>query len=234
MTDFHDWKSCDTPALESAEGRFVRLGPARFHEDAAALFDAIGGPGNDDLWTYIPFGPLEMAEAFSAAMTFVIGQQNWETVLIRAVDTGEVRGMASYMRIRPEHGSAEVGCIIFSKKLQRTPAATEAMYLMARHIFEARGYRRYEWKCHNGNLASRRAANRFGFVFEGVFRQDQVMKGQNRDTAWYSITDGEWPQVKSAFETWLAPENFDGEGRQRKTLSKIRDLHTPHPEAPIR
>ena len=133
-------------------------------------------------------------------------------------------GMASYMRIRPEHGSAEVGFVCFSKAMQRTPAATEAMYLMARHLFDDLGYRRYEWKCDNANEKSRRAAERLGFAFEGVFRQDMVMKGRNRDTAWYSMLDTEWPAAKAAFEAWLAPENFDGEGRQRNKLADIRPI----------
>jgi RimJ/RimL family protein N-acetyltransferase len=131
--------------------------------------------------------------------------------------------MASYMRIRPEAGSAEVGSVVFSKALQRTAAATEAIFLMARHLFEDRGYRRFEWKCDNQNAASVRAARRFGFTAEGVFRQDMVVKGRNRDTAWFSILDGEWPRIRSAFEQWLAPENFDPAGQQRRSLAAIRD-----------
>ena len=223
-SDLSDWSFRNPPGFKKAEGRFVTLEAARFPDDAEILFAAVGGPGNDDLWRYIPFGPLDNADALGAAMTFLIDQQKWVTYLIRDAKSGETRGMASYMRIRPEHGSAEVGCIVFSKKLQRTPAATEAMYLMAKHLFDDLGYRRYEWKCHNANAPSKRAAERFGFAFEGVFRQDQVMKGENRDTAWFSMLDSEWPHVKAAFEAWLAPENFDGEGRQKRSLTDIRRM----------
>ncbi|VAW07153.1 Acetyltransferase, GNAT family, partial [hydrothermal vent metagenome] len=140
----------------------------------------------------------------------------------RAVDTGAVLGMASYMRIRPEAGSVEIGCIVFSGALQKTPAATEAMYLMARHIFDDLGYRRYEWKCNDENAASKSAAERLGFQFEGVFRQDMVVKGENRDTAWFSVLDSEWPEVKAGLNAWLAPENFDADGRQRRSLRQCR------------
>ncbi|MHA7873398.1 MAG: GNAT family N-acetyltransferase, partial [Hyphococcus sp.] len=222
MSDLTNWVIRETPTLARAEGRFVRLDAARFPEDAAALFAAVGGPDNDDLWRYIPFGPPESADALAATMAFMHDKLGWRTQILRDAATGETLGMASYMRNRPEHGSTEVGCIVFSTKLQRTPAATEAMYLMARHVFDELGYRRYEWKCDNANEASKRAAGRFGFVFEGVFRQDMVVNGRNRDTAWYSITDAEWPAVKAAFETWLAPENFDGDGRQRRGLAALR------------
>jgi RimJ/RimL family protein N-acetyltransferase len=147
----------------------------------------------------------------------------WQPMIFRGRDSNKVLGTASYMRIRPEAGSAEVGCVVFSKALQRTPAATEAMFLMARHVFDDLGYRRYEWKCDNENAASKNAASRFGFSAEGVFRQDMVVKGKNRDTAWYSIIDDEWPTTRSAFEGWLAPENFDSSGLQRRSLREIRN-----------
>lgn len=211
-----------SPDLKSAAGCFVSVEPARFPDAAPELFSVLCGTENDDLWTFIPIGPFEDADTFGATMRYVIEHQNWRTQLFRDMATGEPLGMASYMRIRPEAGSAEVGCVVFSKKLQRTPAATEAMYLMARHIFDDLGYRRYEWKCDNGNEASKRAALRLGFTFEGVFRQDLVVKGRNRDTAWYSMLDCEWAHAKVAFETWLSPQNFDGAGRQRRALAEIR------------
>jgi RimJ/RimL family protein N-acetyltransferase len=123
------------------------------------------------------------------------------------------------MRIKPAHGVIEVGNVLFSPSLQRTAAATEAMYLMASHVFDHLGYRRYEWKCNALNLASRRAAERLGFTFEGIFRQHMVVKGQSRDTAWFAMLDHDWPARKQAFETWLAPENFDREGRQITPLN---------------
>jgi RimJ/RimL family protein N-acetyltransferase len=131
-------------------------------------------------------------------------------------------GVASYLRIDPAMGSIEVGAILYSPALQRSPAATEAMYLMARHVFEELGYRRYEWKCDSLNQASRRAAERLGFRYEGTFRQAWVVKGRNRDTAWYSIIDSEWPALRNAFERWLDPSNFDAAGKQRARLEALR------------
>ena len=134
---------------------------------------------------------------------------------------GKAAGWASLMRIEPRHGVIEVGNVVFSPALQRSRAATEAMYLMASHVFDHLGYRRYEWKCNAENAASRRAALRLGFTFEGIFRQHMVVRGRSRDTAWYSLLDGEWPARKRAFEAWLDPSNFDGEGRQLVSLGQI-------------
>ena len=133
-------------------------------------------------------------------------------------ETGLAAGWASYMRIKPAHGVIEVGNVLFSPSLQRTRAATEAMYLMAGHAFDRLGYRRYEWKCNAGNLPSRRAAARVGFTFEGIFRQHMVVKGRSRDTAWFAMLDHEWPARKRAFEAWLDPANFDENGKQLKSL----------------
>jgi RimJ/RimL family protein N-acetyltransferase len=143
---------------------------------------------------------------------------------ILPTETARAAGWASYMRITPAHGVIEVGNILFSPALQRTRAATEAMYLMARHVFEDLGYRRYEWKCNAENAPSRRAALRFGFTFEGIFRQHMVVKGHNRDTAWFAMLDHEWPVRKRAFEAWLQPENFDDDGHQRRTLAEIAQI----------
>ncbi len=140
---------------------------------------------------------------------------------ILPIDTGKAAGWASYMRISAAHGVVEVGNILFSPALQRTRAATEAMYVMARHIFDDLGYRRYEWKCNAENAPSRSAALRLGFTFEGVFRQHMVVKGLNRDTAWFSMLDSEWPARRRAFEAWLEPENFDDAGRQRRSLAEF-------------
>jgi RimJ/RimL family protein N-acetyltransferase len=150
-------------------------------------------------------------------------QQAENAVLFALVpaDTGRAAGWASYMRIKPAHGVIEVGNVLFSPALQRTRASTEAMYLMARHVFEDLGYRRYEWKCNAKNEPSRRAALRLGFTFEGIFRQHMVTKDRNRDTAWFSMLDHEWPARKRAFEAWLDPANFDDQGKQRKSLTEI-------------
>ncbi len=199
MTDFSNWQSRPAPDLKTIEGGSVRIDRAQFPDDDEALFAAIGGPGNDDLWTYIPIGPFDDAQTLGSTIKAVGDHQNWQTHIFRTPKTNEVLGMVSYMRIRPEAGSAEIGAIVYSNKLKRTPAATEAMYLMAKHIFDDLGYRRYEWKCDNTNEASKRAALRLGFTYEGTFRQDMVVKGRNRDTAWFSILDSEWPKVKAAF-----------------------------------
>lgn len=200
----------------------MRLELLDWQDHGDGLFAAVCGDANNDLWTYMPVGPFPDRDAFEHVFEFVRRKFDWETLIIQNVVTGDILGMASYMRIRPEHGSVEVGCVTFGPKLKRTREATDAMYLMARHVFEDLGYRRYEWKCNNANHASRRAAERFGFTFEGVFRNDMVVKGENRDTAWYSITDEEWPSRRTAFEIWLAPANFDALGQQKSSLIDLR------------
>jgi RimJ/RimL family protein N-acetyltransferase len=142
-------------------------------------------------------------------------------MVIRAGGTGDVLGMCTYMRIREAHGSAEIGCVAFGPRLKRTPEATEALWLMAAHVFDL-GYRRYEWKCNNDNLASKRAAERFGFRFEGLFRNDMVTKGRSRDTAWYAMLDSEWPVRRAAFDAWLDPSNFTAESVQKTPLGGNR------------
>ncbi|HEY8501276.1 MAG TPA: GNAT family protein, partial [Solirubrobacterales bacterium] len=134
---------------------------------------------------------------------------------------GSPLGRAAYMRIEPQHGVIEIGAILLAPELQRTTGATEAIYLLARHAFDELGYRRFEWKCDSQNAASRRAAERFGFTYEGTFRQHMVIKDRNRDTAWFAITDDEWPRIKAGFETWLAPENFDADGVQQQPLGAL-------------
>jgi len=145
------------------------------------------------------------------------------------VDRTEERlvGQGSYLRIDPEHGAIEIGHLAFGPALQRTAGATEAVYLLARRAFDELGYRRVEWKCNALNARSRAAALRLGFEFEGVFRQHMVVKGRNRDTAWYAIVDGDWPAVRAAFEEWLAPDNFDRDGRQRARLAALRKTKPP-------
>ena len=169
----------------------------------------------------------------SRSVRFSLAFTEWLTERARSDDplfyavvdhaSGQARGMASFMRMAPEHGVIEIGHIWFAPILQRTRQATEAIYLLSRHAFDDLAYRRLEWKCDSLNEPSRRAAERFGFVYEGVFRKHMVVKDRNRDTAWYAMTDSEWPLRRAAFEAWLAPENFDAEGRQRRSLSKVRD-----------
>lgn len=210
------------PDLRSTPGRFVRVDPFCAENDAAELFDAIAGAPNEDLWRFIPFGLPDSAENLVAVLSHMERENGWRTHVFRSAESAAILGTASYMRIRPEAGSAEVGCVIFSKTLQKTPAATEAMYVMARHLFDDLGYRRYEWKCDHENIASSNAALRLGFAAEGVFRQDMVVKGRNRDTAWFSMLDREWPRIASAFRGWLDPENFDPQGEQRRPLAAMR------------
>ncbi len=208
------------PARQPMEGRHARLEPLDAARHGDDLWQALDG--HDRIWDYLPYGPFPDRAAF---LGWLGERQALADPLYFAVidqHSGKAVGLVTLMEIRPQHGVIETGHIVFSPALQRTPAATEAIYLQARHAFDDLGYRRFEWKCNNENAASRRAAERFGFIPEGVFRQHMVVKGRNRDTAWFSITDGEWPSVKAAFEGWLAPENFGPDGRQRRRLSDFR------------
>jgi RimJ/RimL family protein N-acetyltransferase len=202
--------------LEGSAVRVVRLDPV-VHGDA--LFDGTHGETKEQLWLYLFDGPFATRAAFD---TYLREKASSEDPLFFAIldkTSGDAVGHAAYMRIEPVHGVIEVGSILYTPRLQRTMGATEAMYLMARHVFEDLGYRRYEWMCNAANAPSRRAALRLGFTFEGVFRQHMIVKGRNRDTAWFSMLDSEWPKRKAAFERWLDPSNFDAEGRHRISLS---------------
>ena len=177
---------------------------------------------DDRYWTYLPYGPFLGADqhhAWASAMATGTDPQFWTIVDAR---TGEATGVASFLRIDPACGVIEVGHINFSPALQRTPAATEAMHLMMRRVFAELGYRRYEWKCDALNAPSMAAAARLGFTYEGTFRQATIYKGRNRDTAWFSLIDTEWPVVDRAFSAWLDPSNFDADGRQRHSLAELR------------
>lgn len=216
------WTPRNRPAPDLLRGRYVRLERLDWAAHGDGLYAAVCGPQNDALWTYMPLGPFHDRAVFEQMFEFLRQRFEWETSVICSVASGAILGMVSYMRVREAHGSAEIGCVTFGPKLKRTREATEAIYLMAAHLFEALDYRRFEWKCHNDNGASRRAAERFGFQFEGVFRNDMVVKGKSRDTAWLAMTDEDWPALKPAYLAWLAPENFDGEGRQVQSLEAFR------------
>jgi RimJ/RimL family protein N-acetyltransferase len=214
--DLTQWHGARHPEPVVLAGRWVRLEPlAAAH--APALWRAVHG--HDSIWDWLADGPYEsetgLADALQAKAAGAAAR--FFAILPEGAATA---GYASLMRIDAPNGVIEVGNILMSPRLQRTRAATEAIYLLARHIFEDLGYRRFEWKCNALNLPSRRAAERFGFIFEGIFRQSMVVKGRNRDTAWYSMLDAEWPGRKRAFEAWLAPENFDEDGRQFSSLSR--------------
>lgn len=222
MDDLSKFTSRPTPGQTPIDGGFIRLEPLDWTVHGPGLGAVACGDENSGLWGFIPMGPFAELDDLRNGLSASIDRGQWACLVIVRQSDQKNCGMASYMRIREAHGSAEVGCVFFGHSLQRTRAATEAMYLMAKHVFDDLGYRRYEWKCHNDNAASKRAAERFGFTFEGVFRNDMVMKGQNRDTAWYSMTDAEWPQIKTGFQAWLADDNFDSEGQQLSSLVSCR------------
>jgi RimJ/RimL family protein N-acetyltransferase len=214
---FSSWKPVPLPRPVALHGRTVMLEPLDKVRHAADLWNAVRG--HDGLWTWLFDGPFASESAFTSDIQAKQAATDRIFYALISAEIGAAAGYASFLRIEPAHGVIEVGNILLSPVLQRTTAATEAMYLMARHVFEDLGYRRYEWKCNALNLPSRRAALRLGFTFEGIFRQHMVVKGHSRDTAWFSMLDHEWPARKAAFEAWLAPSNFDAEGRQVTSLA---------------
>ena len=217
-----DWSPRPRPPRTPMVGRHCRVEPLDPARHAAALDQANRRDRDGVIWTYLPYGPFGSADDY----------EQWVATVARGDDplfhaivdrtTERASGVASYLRITPEHGTIEVGHINYAPALQRTVAATEAMFLMMARAFDELGYRRYEWKCNALNAGSRRAAERLGFRFEGIFRQAAVVKGRSRDTAWYAILDADWPAIKAAFEGWLDPTNFDAAGRQRATLASLR------------
>jgi RimJ/RimL family protein N-acetyltransferase len=215
------WQPVSLPRREPMHGRTVRLEPLDATRHASSLWKSVRG--NDQVWQWLFDGPYANEDDFTAAIARKQADTEQIFYAIIPADIGAAAGYASYLRMEPAHGVIEVGNILLSPPLQRTTAATEAMYLMARHVFDDLGYRRYEWKCNALNAPSRRAAQRLGFTFEGLFRQHMVIKCQNRDTAWFSMLDHEWPARKQAFDSWLNPANFDSHGRQLKSLSEIAD-----------
>ncbi len=216
------WSPVAAPGRRVHEGERVRLEPV----DPAAHLDNLfalghGGPDAEAIWTYLGYGPFPDRDAMGAWLAGCAASA--DPLFFAVVDraTGRASGMCSYLRIDPAMGVIEIGHIWFAPPLQRSPAATEAIFLLMRHAFDDLGYRRLEWKCNALNGASVRAAGRFGFAYEGTFRQHVVVKGRNRDSAWFSILHGEWPRLRANFERWLAPGNFDPDGRQRVALSDL-------------
>jgi RimJ/RimL family protein N-acetyltransferase len=206
------------PERTTIKGQFATIAPLDPASHAQGLWEGTQGAENERLWTYLFSGPFPDRAEFE---TYLITRAAPEDPLSFAIldnASGRAVGLVALMRIEPEHRSIEVGSILYTPLLQRTRGATEAMYLMARYVFEELCYRRYEWKCDALNETSRRAALRLGFTFEGVFRQHMIVKGRNRDTAWFSMLDCEWPKRKAAFERWLNPSNFDADGQQRTSL----------------
>ncbi len=216
-----DWRPPARPQHAVLRGRYCRLEPLSAMRHAADLHAANSLDRDGRMWTYLFSGPFSTLEEYNAWLE--ARENSTDPLFFAVVDdaTGQATGIASYLRVDTTHGVIEVGHLAFSPLLQRTRAATEAMYLMMKHAFEL-GYRRYEWKCDALNAASRRAAERLGFTFEGIFRQAVVYKGRNRDTAWFSVLDSEWPAREASFMRWLDPANFDPDGRQRQPLSGDR------------
>jgi RimJ/RimL family protein N-acetyltransferase len=218
------WAPRERPPLTPAQGLYCRLEPLDAARHAAELYDAYSADRKGRMWTYLPWGPYASFEAFRAAAEAVVRMESRVTYAVIDANSGKALGTASYLNINLTAGSIEVGAITYAPALQRKPAGTEAMFLMMQRVFDGLGYRRYEWKCNSLNAASRAAALRYGFRFEGIFCQADVVKGHNRDTAWFSIIDSEWPALKAAFECWLDPANFAADGGQRLRLSELTQI----------
>jgi len=216
--DAHPAKRPERVALE---GHWVTLVPLDAEKHAAALYAGSHGDGRERVWTYLPYGPFRSLGEFAADIE--LKARSADLLFFAVIDnaSGQAVGYQSLMRIDPANRTIEVGHVMYTPAMQRTAGATEAQYLFARYVFDELGYRRHEWKCDALNAPSRRAAQRFGFSFEGVFRQHMIVKGRNRDTAWFAMLDHEWPARKAAFERWLAPDNFDNEGRQKTSLTEL-------------
>jgi RimJ/RimL family protein N-acetyltransferase len=216
-----DWTPRARPPTATLVGRFCRVEKLLPHKHAADLFAANSQDKDGRNWTYLGVGPFPTIETYHAWLTSVAPGQDPLFHAIVDQSTGKAVGVASLMRIDPANGVVEVGHINYSPLLQGKPHATEAMFLLMRRVFDELGYRRYEWKCDSLNAPSRAAALRYGFKYEGEFRQAAVYKGRSRDTTWYSIIDTEWPAIKAGYQAWLDPQNFDASGQQRGKLSEF-------------
>lgn len=210
------------PERITLEGRFVQLEPLDASKHTDDLYAASHGDDKHVIWQYLFEAPFENHAAFKAHIERKAASDDPLFYAIIDKTSAKAVGYATLMRIDTTHRVIEVGNIMYGAPLQKTPGATEAQYLLMRYAFDTLGYRRYEWKCNSLNAPSRRAADRFGFTFEGIFRQHMMVRGRNRDTAWYAMLDTEWPKQKRAFETWLSPNNFDSQGRQIKRLNDVK------------
>lgn len=216
--DLTKWTGVPVPRRETLAGRYVRLEPLDADAHGATLYEAAAAEGAEDRFRYLPEQPPGDRPEFEAWVRKAAAGS--DPLFFAVVDqaSGRAEGRQALMRIDAGNGVIEIGNILWGPRLARTRGATEALFLVADHIF-ALGYRRFEWKCNDDNAPSKKAAERFGFTLEGVFRQHMVVKGLNRDTAWFSILDEEWPRLREAYLAWLAPENFDADGRQRTSLA---------------
>lgn len=221
MIDLKNWTPRPAPQPVTLKGRYVTVRGYERERDLEQLWESLGGDETNSLLRYFAAPDFAGVEEFGSWLDSV-KTGGWVTEVFVNNATGRVVGMANYMRADPANGVVEVGGVAHGAAMSRTPMATEAHYLMAKHVFEDLGYRRYEWKCHNENKPSHAAALRYGFSFEGVFRQHLLSRGANRDTAWYSMIDSEWPGLAKAFEAWLSPDNFDADGNQKRRLEDLR------------
>ncbi len=218
----NDWQTPSLPSVAGLQGRYCCVEKLDADTHGIELFNAFMKDTDEANWTYLPYGPFATQAGFQEWLSSVAGTTDPFFHVIIDSRTGKAVGVASYLRIDPANATIEVGHIHFSPLMQRQPVATECMYLMMKRVFEELGYRRYEWKCDSLNQPSCRAAQRLGFSYEGLFRQATMYKGRNRDTAWYSVIDSEWPRLKTAFEQWLAPGNFQQSGQQIASLASFR------------
>lgn len=216
--DVAGWKGAEYPPRKPMEGRLCRVEPLDSKAHLDDLYDAYSDDREGILWTYMAVGPFDAKDDFRAWLESACATDDPQFHAIIELSTNKARGVAAYMRIKPGVGVIEVGSITYSPRLQRTPLGTEAMFLLMKRVFDELGYRRYEWKCDSLNAASCNAAERLGFSFDGIFEQAVVYKGRNRDTAWYSILDRDWPVLKNAYLGWLDPRNFDAKGVQQQKL----------------
>jgi RimJ/RimL family protein N-acetyltransferase len=219
LVDSHPAKR---PERVTLKGRWITLAPLDPNAHADALYEGSNGDAaREAVWTYLFDGPYAGLDDFRVSLE--AKARSTDPLFFAIIDnaSGQAVGYQTFLRIDPPNRVIEVGNILYTPAMQRTAGATEAQYLFARYVFDDLGYRRYEWKCNNLNAPSKRAAERFGFTFEGVFRQHMIVKGRNRDTAWFSMLDREWPARKAAYERWLSPDNFDGQGRQKASLSEL-------------
>jgi len=217
-----DWTPARRPAQIALSGAHVLLRPLQPESDAEPLFALTHAPhGDESIWTYLPDGPYRSAGEMRRMLAHAAASEDPLFCALVSSDGQRPLGMAAYLRITPEFGVIEIGHIWLSAPLKRTTAATEAIFLLLREAFDRMGYRRVEWKCDALNAASRSAAERFGFTFEGIFRKHMLVKGRSRDTAWYAIVDDDWAATRSGFQAWLADQNFDRAGVQRQRLSAL-------------
>jgi RimJ/RimL family protein N-acetyltransferase len=217
------WQGAQKPDGSPLAGRYCRLERIDVERHARELYDAYGEAADARDWTYLSVGPFDSFDACCAHLTRIAAAADPFHYTVIDVATGRAVGTLALMRIDAANGVIEVGFVTFSPLLQKTRAATEAIFLLMRYALDTLGYRRFEWKCDSLNAPSRAAALRFGFTFEGIFRQAIVYRGRNRDTAWFSIIDSEWPAIRAGFDTWLAPANFDAHGLQQRKLAELID-----------